>query len=298
MEDEDESDTLSEHSSYSHSGSVASRATSFAPGVKMGGGKGKSLRRGKKKRKSKARKAKGAGEDGTLSEQLDQQLLNVRLMTRQIDEQQKQLTSRERVLGERDKRIALLQQQLSDEKEKNAALMQVNASRLVQISQMERSLESEANKQKLMLDDLSLQTRMMDALLGFRAREYSREMVELLHDKIDAQEKASKWKERARFLEHERGGFVQRWRTERRAARDAGVRLVNDDDDGDLDAAEAAATPATPESGTPSPTTPHKPGAREILPLAPREAAPGDAPAGADDLATRRSRGVAADTER
>ena len=51
-------------------------------------------------------------------------------------------------------------------------------------------------------------------------------MTELLRDKIELQEKATKWKSRARALQRERVGFVERWRQQNRAAGEAGLRLA------------------------------------------------------------------------
>ena len=51
-------------------------------------------------------------------------------------------------------------------------------------------------------------------------------MTELLRDKIELQEKATKWKTRARALQRERVGFVERWRQQNRAAGEAGIRLA------------------------------------------------------------------------
>lgn len=201
-------------------------------------------------------------------------------LQRRMEAMTQSLKVHEATLKERDRALFLLQQQLGDEQERSTALVRQGAQSLLCVSELERELESARSQQvppsiapprfrmglallhawhgltprirssfvvllffslqATVEEELQLQTRMLDALLGFRDKEVTREMHELMHQKIVLRDKADKWKRRARTLEAERKCFVERWRDERKAARAAAVARGEVEPASDADEREAA----------------------------------------------------------
>ena len=74
-------------------------------------------------------------------------------------------------------------------------------------------------------------------------RESAQQIQDLVYENLELQEKVEKWRLRARTLQEERWGFVQKWRTENFAASEASA--VPDD-------GAAPAKPAAKLAGAPT----------------------------------------------
>lgn len=168
--------------------------------------KGAALKRGQNSRKVVI-EAPGAEDTGDAAV--------ARALQQQLSELQQQLRDAQEDIAKRDRTVSSLEQQLEESGKKHAVQLRANAKRLIQISTLDRALEAERARSKLMVDELVKQTRMMDLVITFRDRESARDVNELLQENMELSTKVDTWKERAQTLQQERWGFVQKFRAAR-----------------------------------------------------------------------------------
>ena len=111
-----------------------------------------------------------------------------------------------------------LEQELASADDKHKELYRINAKRLIQIAALESQLAKEQEKNKELTVELEKQHSMMDLVISFRDKESAREFNELTHANVELAAKLDVWKERARRLQQERFGFVQKFRAAKNQA--------------------------------------------------------------------------------
>lgn len=121
-------------------------------------------------------------------------------------------------LDEKEKDVTRLEQELASADDKHKELYRINAKRLIQIAALESQLAKEQEKNKELTVELEKQHSMMDLVISFRDKESAREFNELTHANVELAAKLDVWKERARRLQQERFGFVQKFRAAKNQA--------------------------------------------------------------------------------
>lgn len=135
-----------------------------------------------------------------------------KLLTRRVGELEQLLQQQQQQLAAQAESSTELQQQLAVAKDKHSALLRKNAKRLVQIATQQREIEGERNRNRLMVEEMVKQTKMLDLVMSFRDKESAKDYHEVLHENVELRERADRWKDRAELLQQERWGFVQKWR--------------------------------------------------------------------------------------
>ena len=171
--------------------------------------------KGAAKPKPLAKAASGKGKKGKVTIQDEEGIAGPSQIINELQQQLKEANDEART---RAKAQSVLEEQLREAKEKHAQQVRIGAKRLIQITALDKELETERLRTKRMMDELVKQTKMMDLVLNFRDQECAREVSELTHDNNELNQKLDLWRDRANTLQQERWGFVQKFRAAKKEA--------------------------------------------------------------------------------
>ena len=146
----------------------------------------------------------------------------LRAAQQQVSSLQEALRSSTAKLEEREAENSTLQQELKSSKSKTSEMHRSLAKRLMHIAMLERTIEEQKRKEQTLTNELVKHTQMLDQVMNFRDKESAREFNELLQENAELTEKCERWKERAKELQQERWGFVQKFRSAQVQARQLG----------------------------------------------------------------------------